>query len=203
MFGLDDFPLLKASLMHRPLVASFVTLPKMEGNTPSFAGHLCVDKLRLQLQREMTASIRGRTDSDSGGDRDAFIAASRPLQMKIGTCEHSLAPFRGSQQQLEDIWDLKITKACKEKRDYDYDEECCASNEVYEYDYGHYNDEHKARSTHGSYGETNDPEEPYDDHHDLEGTSTYNSYSSCDEHSDEGIDLEYDDSEVSSAYDEG
>lgn len=41
--------------MHRPLVASFVTLPKMEGNTPSFAGHLCVDKLRLQLQREMVS----------------------------------------------------------------------------------------------------------------------------------------------------
>lgn len=40
----------------RPLVASFVTLPKMEGNTP-FAGHLCVDKLRLQLQREMKEAV--------------------------------------------------------------------------------------------------------------------------------------------------
>ncbi|XP_059307065.1 protein ANTI-SILENCING 1 isoform X1 [Lycium ferocissimum] len=41
----------------RPLVASFVTLPKMEGNTPSFAGHLFVDKLRLQLQREMKGAV--------------------------------------------------------------------------------------------------------------------------------------------------
>lgn len=41
----------------RPLVASFVTLPKMEGNTPSFAGHLCVDKLRLQSQREMKEAV--------------------------------------------------------------------------------------------------------------------------------------------------
>ncbi|TMW94842.1 hypothetical protein EJD97_009731 [Solanum chilense] len=48
---------IKASLMHRPLVASFVTLPKTEGNTPSFAGHLCVDKLRLQSQREMKEAV--------------------------------------------------------------------------------------------------------------------------------------------------
>lgn len=41
----------------RPLVASFVTLPKTEGNTPSFAGHLCVDKLRLQSQREMKEAV--------------------------------------------------------------------------------------------------------------------------------------------------
>lgn len=40
----------------RPLVASFVTLPETEGNTP-FAGHLCVDKLRLQLQREMKEAV--------------------------------------------------------------------------------------------------------------------------------------------------
>ncbi|KAJ8543754.1 hypothetical protein K7X08_025372 [Anisodus acutangulus] len=41
----------------RPLVASFVTLPKTEGNTLSFAGHLCVDKLRLQVQREMRDAV--------------------------------------------------------------------------------------------------------------------------------------------------
>ncbi|CAN4127006.1 unnamed protein product [Withania somnifera] len=40
----------------RPLIASFVTLPKMDGNTP-FSGHLCVDKLRLQLQREMKEAV--------------------------------------------------------------------------------------------------------------------------------------------------
>ncbi|XP_055827397.1 protein ANTI-SILENCING 1 [Solanum dulcamara] len=57
----------------RPLVASFVTLPKMEGNTPSFAGHLCVDKLRLQLQREMKEAVstshcsQGNTIEDEMG----------------------------------------------------------------------------------------------------------------------------------------
>ncbi|KAK4356937.1 hypothetical protein RND71_022547 [Anisodus tanguticus] len=85
---------------------------------------------------------------------------------------------------------------------YGYNEECNAFNEGCKYDYGHYNDEHEAKSTHGSYVEANDSEDPYDDHHDLEGTSTYNSYSSCDERSDKGIGLEYDDSEMSIAYDE-
>ncbi|XP_075095556.1 protein ANTI-SILENCING 1 isoform X2 [Nicotiana tabacum] len=41
----------------RPLVASFVSLPKTEGNASSLAGHLCVDKLRLQLQREMREAV--------------------------------------------------------------------------------------------------------------------------------------------------
>ncbi|KAK4374987.1 hypothetical protein RND71_005664 [Anisodus tanguticus] len=75
-----------------------------------------------------------------------------------------------------------------------------ASNEGCGCDYGHYNEVREARNTHGSYVEANDSEEPYDDHHDFEGTSTYNSYSSYDEYSDEGIDLENDDSEVT--YDE-
>ncbi|CAN4114613.1 unnamed protein product [Withania somnifera] len=52
---LDDGCLMVSN--QRPLVASFVTLPKMEGNTPSFAGHLCADKLRLQLQREMKEAV--------------------------------------------------------------------------------------------------------------------------------------------------
>ncbi|PHT25927.1 hypothetical protein CQW23_34454 [Capsicum baccatum] len=39
-----------------PLVASFITLPELAGNSP-FAGHLCVDKLRLQALREMKEAV--------------------------------------------------------------------------------------------------------------------------------------------------
>ncbi|KAK4351294.1 hypothetical protein RND71_030607 [Anisodus tanguticus] len=86
--------------------------------------------------------------------------------------------------------------------DYGYNEECDASNDGCEYEYGHYDKKHETQSIHGSYLEAYDPGESYHDHHDFKGTSTYNSYSSCDEHNDEGFDLEYEDSEVSSYYDE-
>ncbi|KAF3636781.1 hypothetical protein FXO37_25289 [Capsicum annuum] len=51
---LDDGCLMVSN--KRPLVASFVTLPELEGNSP-FAGHLCVDKLRLQALREMKEAV--------------------------------------------------------------------------------------------------------------------------------------------------
>ncbi|KAK4360114.1 hypothetical protein RND71_022343 [Anisodus tanguticus] len=225
----------KASLMHRPLVASFVILPKMEGNSSSFAGHLCVDNLRLQLQREMKEAVstshcsqpntiehemgnewrllQSRSDSwwnrlyrlTSSGNGVLPISSIGAMQdfcsidtYKVINLERDITSSKNPLIGFK--WDIQIKSRYF---DYGYNEEYSASNEGCEYDYGHYNDEHEARSTHGSYGETNDLEEPYDDHHDLEGTSTYNSYSSCDEHSDEGIGLEYDDSEVSSAYDEG
>lgn len=49
--------LCKYILVCRPLVGCMVALPKVAGKQTNFPGHLSMDKIKLQMQREMVRSL--------------------------------------------------------------------------------------------------------------------------------------------------
>ncbi|XP_009783769.1 protein ANTI-SILENCING 1 isoform X2 [Nicotiana sylvestris] len=92
----------------RPLVASFVSLPKTEGNPTSLAGHLCVDKLRLQLQREMREAVSTSHCSQPNTIEYEMANEWRLLQARSDSWWNRLY-----KQQKEDL--TKITSGLKRK----------------------------------------------------------------------------------------